>query len=73
MAKLSPSRRTRHSRCDTCTPSGRFIVLVREEHYPVPYLKEWLEEGIPGPAATLIYRVGPASLPDIAIYEWHSS
>jgi len=48
-------------------------VLVREEHYPVPYLKEWLEEGIPGPAATLIYRVGPASLPDIAIYEWHSS
>jgi len=26
-----------------------------------------------GPAATLIYRVGPASLPDIAIYEWHSS
>jgi len=50
-----------------------FIVLVRDKHYRVPYLKEWLEEGIPDPAATLIYRVGPASLPDVAIYEWHTS
>jgi hypothetical protein len=50
-----------------------FIVLVREEHYRTPYLKDWLEAGIPDPAAKLIYRVGPASLPDIAIYEWHNS
>lgn len=50
-----------------------FIVLVREEHYLAPYLREWLENGIPDRAATLIYRVGPASLPDVAIYEWHSS
>ena len=51
-----------------------FIVLVSEQqHYIATYLKDWLEEGIPDPAAKLIYRVGPASLPDIAIYEWHSS
>ena len=50
-----------------------FIVLVREKHYVAPYLEEWLAEGIPDPAAKLIYRVGAASLPDIAIYEWHSS
>ncbi len=50
-----------------------FIVLVREEHYRAPYLKQWLEEAIPDPAATLIYRIGPAALPDIAIYEWDGS
>jgi hypothetical protein len=50
-----------------------FIVLVREERYVAPYLKQWLEEGIPDRAAKLIYRAGPASQADIAIYEWHSS
>jgi hypothetical protein len=50
-----------------------FIVLVREEQYGAPYLKEWLEAGIPDRATTLIYRVGPASLPDVAVCEWHSS
>jgi hypothetical protein len=50
-----------------------FIVLVREEHYRAPYLKEWLEEAIPDRAARLIYRIGPAALPDIAIYEWDGS
>jgi 4-amino-4-deoxy-L-arabinose transferase-like glycosyltransferase len=50
-----------------------FIALVKEEHYRTPYLKEWLLAGIPDQAATLIYRVGPASLPEVAVYEWHSS
>jgi len=50
-----------------------FIVLVRDQHYLAPYLKDWLEQGIPDQAATLIYRAGPASIPDVAIYEWHGS
>lgn len=50
-----------------------FIVLTKEAHYRAPYLKQWIEEGIPDPAARLIYRVGPDSVPDVAIYAWRSS
>lgn len=48
-----------------------FIVLIREESYMAPYLKQWLEEGIPDLAATLIFRAGGTSPVGVAIYEWH--
>jgi 4-amino-4-deoxy-L-arabinose transferase-like glycosyltransferase len=49
-----------------------FIVLIREERYVAPYLKQWLEEGIPDRSAKLIYRAGPASPAAVVIYEWHN-
>jgi hypothetical protein len=47
-----------------------FIVLVGGEPYLAPYLEQWLREGIPDPAAKLIYRATPASPAEVAIYEW---
>jgi len=43
-----------------------FIVLVEEDRFIVPYLKQWLDSGIPDQSATLIYQAG-----GVAIYEWH--
>jgi 4-amino-4-deoxy-L-arabinose transferase-like glycosyltransferase len=52
--------------------SPDFIVLVKEQNYRTPYLEQWLQEGIPDRSARLIYRTGPAPVPDVAIYEWRS-
>ena len=35
-----------------------------------PFLKQWLDDGIPDRAAKLIFRAGGASPPVVAIYEW---
>ena len=48
-----------------------FIVLFAPDRSFAPYLKDWVEEGIPDRAATLIYQAGPTSPADVAIYEWH--
>jgi hypothetical protein len=50
-----------------------FIVPVKDQHDLAPYLKDWLEQGIPDRAANLIYQAGPASIPDVAIDKWLSS
>jgi len=47
-----------------------FIVLFEDDGSTVAYLKQWLDEGIPDGAATLIYRAGNASHRGVAIYEW---
>ena len=47
-----------------------FIVLTDEDVSLAPYIKKWLEEGIPDPAAELI-SIGRASPAGVAIYEWH--
>jgi 4-amino-4-deoxy-L-arabinose transferase-like glycosyltransferase len=49
-----------------------FIVLIGDESYFAPYLEQWLKEGIPDPAATLIYRSAGASPSEVAIYEWRN-
>jgi 4-amino-4-deoxy-L-arabinose transferase-like glycosyltransferase len=43
-----------------------FIVLVEEDRLIAPYLKQWLDDGIPDPLATLIYKDS-----GVVIYEWH--
>lgn len=48
-----------------------FIVLFGHDRPFAPYLKEWVEEGIPDRAATLIYQAGPTPPTHVAIYEWH--
>jgi hypothetical protein len=47
-----------------------FIVLLEDDGSTAAYLKQWLDEGIPDSAATLIYRAGNASHGGVAIYEW---
>jgi 4-amino-4-deoxy-L-arabinose transferase-like glycosyltransferase len=47
-----------------------FIVLLEDDGSTAAYLKQWLDEGIPDSAATLIYRAGNASHGSVAIYEW---
>ena len=47
-----------------------FIVLLEGDGSTVAYLKQWLDQGIPDGAATLIYRAGNASQGGVAIYEW---
>jgi len=47
-----------------------FIVLLEGDGSTVAYLKQWLDEGIPDGAATLIYRAGNPSHGGAAIYEW---
>jgi len=46
-----------------------FIVLLEDYGSIATYLKQWLDEGIPDEAATLIYRAG-SSHEGVAIYEW---
>ena len=43
-----------------------FLVLVEEDRLIAPYIKQWLDDGIPDPAAILIYQAN-----GVAIYEWH--
>jgi hypothetical protein len=43
-----------------------FIVLVEEDRVIAPYLKQWLDNGIPDRSATLIYEAD-----GVVIYEWH--
>jgi len=43
-----------------------FIVLLDEDRAIAPYLKEWLDKGIPDPSATLIFETR-----GVVVYEWH--
>jgi 4-amino-4-deoxy-L-arabinose transferase-like glycosyltransferase len=44
-----------------------FIVLLEEDRLIAPCLKQWLDDGIPDRAATLIYQSR-----GVVIYEWHA-
>jgi 4-amino-4-deoxy-L-arabinose transferase-like glycosyltransferase len=47
-----------------------FLVLTRKAMQSRPYYREWFEHGIPDPAARLVYRAGPATDPEVLVYEW---
>ena len=47
-----------------------FLVLMRSPPYAEGLYRGWFDHGIPDQAARLIYSAGPASNPQVAIYQW---
>jgi 4-amino-4-deoxy-L-arabinose transferase-like glycosyltransferase len=50
-----------------------FIVIFEADGSFARYLKQWLDEGIPDAAATLVYRDSNASHGAVAVYEWRQA
>jgi 4-amino-4-deoxy-L-arabinose transferase-like glycosyltransferase len=50
-----------------------FIVLSRDRCLVGPYYRDWLEHGIPDPAARLVRRIGPVDDPHAVIYAWDAA
>jgi len=50
-----------------------FIVLIGEQRPMIPYLGQWLEQGIPDEAARLIYEAPGTAPGTVAIYEWQAA
>ena len=50
-----------------------FIVLFDRDGAIAAYLRQWLDDGIPDKAASIIYRASSASHDGVTIYEWRGS